>query len=176
MDRCFFIAVVVATVFVYTVAKTSKGDCGKGVSWTLDEDTLVVVFSGKGGMGECNISYGFQFAIVSAIVEEGITSLPKFAFGAYGRLESVSLPKTLQSIGLYSFAGCNSLKQVNISEDNPYFTSIDDVIYDKGATTLYSFPCGKTDNFTTPDFVQTVGKVAFSSCRNLKTYPLEILS
>jgi len=163
MNRCFLLAVAIATV--YTVAETSTGQCGKNVIWTLDEDTKVVVFSGKGDMGECDIPG--KSSIVSAIIEEGITSIPNSAFDSYSHLESVSISKTLQFIGKNAFAGRERLKQINVSQDNPYLSSIDGIVYDKAGTTMYIFPCGKTDNFTTPDFVQTVGKLVFSSCNSL---------
>ncbi|MEE5993784.1 MAG: leucine-rich repeat protein, partial [Oscillospiraceae bacterium] len=52
------------------------------------------------------------------------------------------------------------------SKQNPDYTSIDGILYDKEGTTLICCPAGKS-SITIPDSVTTIGSSAFSGCTSL---------
>ena len=76
------------------------------------------------------------------------------------------------STGSYhSFLG-NNLKLKNISVDsaNPYYCSVDGVLYSKDKTTLYSYPAGKANKeFSTIESATRIEEYAFYGANNLES-------
>lgn len=93
-------------------------------------------------------------AVRSAILEEGVTLIPDNAFFGCHSLEDISLPYTLERIGILAFAECKQINDVHIgplveyigggaftlydhnipislSKDNNYFTILDGILYTK---------------------------------------------
>ena len=60
-------------------------------------------------------------------------------------------------------------KEINVATDNPNYTSIDGILYDKDTTTLIKCPKGKTGNVIVPNSVTSIGQEAFSGCTGLTT-------
>ena len=53
-------------------------------------------------------------------------------------------------------------KAVTVDPDNPYFCSVDGVLFTKDRKTLLCYPCGKEgESYTIPDTVTTIGEAAF---------------
>lgn len=59
------------------------------------------------------------------------------------------------------FEGCFSLEAINVSENNPYYTSVDGVLFNKDKTTIVSYPKGKKGDYTIPDSVTVIGGSSF---------------
>ena len=53
-------------------------------------------------------------SLKEVIIEEGVTTVPNYAFYNCSSLESVTLPSTLTSINQYAFYGCSSLASIII--------------------------------------------------------------
>ncbi len=93
------------------------------------------------------------------------------------KITSIKLPSTLTFIDGSAFILCSSLTEILVHEDNPYFISIDGVLYykndDESSSSfgkpyyLSNFPAGKGGRFTIPYGVTTIGGYAFSHCYNL---------
>jgi hypothetical protein len=65
------------------------------------------------------------------------------------------------------FKGCGKLNEIICN--NPYFQSINGVLFGKDLKTLVAYPPAKMDiEYYIPDSVTTIGKMAFVSCWNLK--------
>lgn len=87
---------------------------------------------------------------------DSILSIGEMAFSETA-LSSVSLPKSVQDIGLRAF-DC----PFHVDDSNEYYTAKDGVLFNKDKTELVSFPCknGLT-SYTIPDFVKKIGAGAF---------------
>ena len=60
------------------------------------------------------------------------------------------------------FYGCESLKTLTVDEENQYFKSVDDVIYNKDMTTLILYAPKKEDtSFSVHATVKTIDAYAF---------------
>lgn len=58
---------------------------------------------------------------------------------------------------------------INIAKDNPVFSSIDGVMFDKSGSTLIKYPKGRKEtHYTIPEAVIEINKEAFEDCKNLK--------
>lgn len=61
---------------------------------------------------------------------------------------------------------CYNLDSIFVEEGNPFFKSIDGILYNKDITTLLSFPCARNKiNF--PNTVIEIGAQSFLNCRKL---------
>lgn len=77
-------------------------------------------------------------------------------------IESIHLPKTLKTLSGSAFSG-SSLKSVTIDSDNPYFTVVNNVIFNKDKTVLYIYPCGlENTSYIIPSTVKTIDQKAFA--------------
>ena len=80
---------------------------------------------------------------------------------------SVTIPKTVRSLYGWGdstdpFFNNPALTSINVDRDNPYWTSVDGVLYTKDMNVLYHYPAGKSGtSFTVPDGVKYVFEYAF---------------
>lgn len=110
------VAMVVLLTLVCINASAESGTCGDNLTWSLEDGTLVV--SGTGDMKSYGISTipwkNSKNLIEKAVVEEGVTSLSRYAFYEATNLAEVQLPSTLTSIGNSAFYECSSLNEINL--------------------------------------------------------------
>ena len=78
-------------------------------------------------------------------------------------ITTLSLPANLEYIGEYAFVGLENLTAFAVSADNPYYTAIDGVLYNKDGSKLIAMPAGRTGGFTVPKEVETIGFGAFEN-------------
>ncbi|MGN0210608.1 MAG: leucine-rich repeat protein [Muribaculaceae bacterium] len=122
---------------------------------------------------------GYFFAgtgVTEFVVPEGFVKIGKAALGE--NITKVTLPSTLEIIpsmgstssGYYGMNLGTGLKQILVAAGNPYFKSIDGVLFSKDGTILYQYPAKRdAESYTIPEGVTSLGIMAFSNCVNLKT-------
>lgn len=93
---------------------------------------------------------------------DSLTEIGNQAFDSCYNLTTVNLPANLEVIDPGAFVGCNKLKNIKIDKDNPNFTSVSGVLYNKKLDRLVMVP-RTIKTFTIPDTVKTIGMSAFSS-------------
>jgi hypothetical protein len=120
-----------------------------------------------------------------------VTGILKGAFSARDDLTSVVIPNSVTFIDTAVFNNSLRLSTIEVSENNPNFAAIDDVLFSKVTNTLISYPCGKSTasyeiprgttaideyavsacahltSVTIPDSVTSIGAGAFTGCREL---------
>lgn len=67
--------------------------------------------------------YSFRTLVKKIVISEGITAIEDNTFLGCIKLESVSLPSTIEKIGNYAFMYCTSLKNIHIPEKASYIAS-----------------------------------------------------
>lgn len=73
-------------------------------------------------------------------------------------------------ISVSAFSGCTALQAIEVSKDNPTYTSIDGVLFNKNCTKLLLYPQGKTDTaYIIPNSIKSIGKGAFSGAGALSS-------
>lgn len=132
------------------------------------------------------------------VIPENITRIDSYAFTGCKSITSVSLPSTLQQIGFGAFQLCTLGKislpanvktltggafvntyitEIDVDESNPYFKSVDGVLYSKDELTLVAFPFQKTEDYEIPEGTTTIGEYAFYNTKITKlTLPSTITS
>ena len=78
------------------------GECGSGVTWTLD-DTGLLVISGSGNMTDSPWQETHQLDIKQVVINQGIKNISERAFNWCKNLENVAIPDSVTVIGGYSF-------------------------------------------------------------------------
>ncbi len=111
---------------------------------------------GDGGFENCGLT--------SITIPNSVTSIGDSAFSE-SALTRITIPGSVTSIGDAAFLYCTSLKAITVDPNNPAYSSLDGVLFDKSRTTLIQCPQGKAGSFTIPDSVTTIRDDAFEACR-----------
>ncbi|WP_024856451.1 leucine-rich repeat domain-containing protein [Ruminococcus albus] len=106
-----------------------------------------------------------------AVISEGTETLGNGAFLNCPNLKTLSLPSTLSEIEPAALAGCSLLDDLILSNENPYFTISDGMLFDKDLTKLvYCSAC--KDSGVIPEGVEEICDYAFAGCTKLKNITL----
>lgn len=98
---------------------------------------------------------------------DSVTEIWNLVFEGCVNLKSIKVPKSVVEIGEQAFYGCSNLTDIIIASDNPKFTSVDGVIYNKEKTEIVSLMNGFKGNFAIPNGVLKIGYWAFNNCTGL---------
>jgi len=82
-------------------------------------------------------------------------------------IQKVNLPKNVKEIGSIAFRHCEGLVRLTVDKENPYFCSMDNVLYSKDMKTLVLCLNSKKGVLKVPDTVTTLGPWPFDSCNEL---------
>ncbi len=148
--------------------------------YTFDGCTIMdkITFAENGLESIANTAFG-RTAFTSMVLPEGLKSLGTKNTSGTGsvfyfcsRLESVTLPSTLESIShsaLYtgSYATTSgtvrpALKNIYVKEGNKNFSSKDGVLFNGDGTELLKYPVGRSSvNYEVPSGTKLIGQYAF---------------
>ena len=133
--------------------------------------------------------YSVKSSVKKLVIGEGITSIGGYAFHDLTNLTSIVLPDTLTTINSATFSkneyvtsvhiggklkvdklnasyggflGGTRLKSVTVSEDSPYYKTVDGVVYSKDGTSLLLYPSAKDGlRYTVEYGTVNIGEYAF---------------
>ncbi|HAJ96447.1 MAG TPA: hypothetical protein DCO72_01750 [Ruminococcus sp.] len=118
------------------------------------------------------------------IIPEDVKFLTQSIFyGNQKNIRSVFIPETVTALN--DSLHCNNLQEINVSEQNPYYSSLDGILYNKTQSVMLIYPHGKksscfrvpegvteieeycafhsvTKRFMIPETVNKIGDLAFS--------------
>ena len=84
-----------------------------------------------------------------------------------GGKRTVALAPSARYVGGSAFSGCTLLARIT-ADNNPYFKSVDGVLYDANMKTLVRVPpASSSSSFAVPAGVTRIGAAAFSGCSTL---------
>ncbi len=114
-------------------------------------------------------NYAFQScsSLTSVIIPNSITNIGEKAFFSCSALTSVTIPYSVIKIDSWAFDNCSSLTSINVEQGNSEYSSADGILYNVNETTLIMCPQGKTGSFAIPNYVTSIGSLAFDGCSGL---------
>ena len=109
----------------------------------------------------------FTFCSALTSVEmPAVETISHQAFGGCSALAYIHLPASCTSVFYNPFVACKSLREITVDENNPDYTSVDGVLYDKNVETLLACP-GSKSFIDIPSSVTTIDVYAFGECSAL---------
>ena len=176
-------------------AVVDTGACGSQLTWTLDEDGLLII-SGTGVMDnltkETDAWHSHLKDICKVLVHDGVTSIGQYAFSHCENLSEVYLPNSLSLLDSFAFEACENLRNIRIpsgvtslgigvfsectfltnlqlSDGNTtFFLSTDGVLFSRNRKKLVCYPPGKTETFyQIPFATEEIIDGAFYNCTRL---------
>lgn len=105
--------------------------------------------------------------VTSISIPDSVTSIGYSAFESCVSLTNVTLGRGVTNIGYHVFFGCSSLAAFQVDPQNPSFSSVDGILFDKGQATLLVYPASRTGNYTVPIGVRLIADGAFDHCGGL---------
>jgi hypothetical protein len=178
-------AVTIPGVVSYNTFNYSVTSIGDQAFYPCAGLTLVTIPNsitsiGNGAFAECS-------ALTNVAIPNSVTSIGDGAFGHCTGLTSLTIPNSVTSIGGSAFNNCTGLTSVTIpasvttigelaftndgsfyvDSNNPNYSSIDGVLYNKALTTLIQCGASKKGSFAIPSSVTYIGRNAFNNCTGL---------
>ena len=105
--------------------------------------------------------------LTSITIPNDVTSIGDYAFYNCTGLTSITIPSSVTSIGQQVFYNCTGLTQIIVDSNNSNFSSLDGVLFNKDWTLLIAYPNGKSEQYTIPNSVTSIGNYAFYDCTGL---------
>ncbi len=103
-------------------------------------------------------AYAFMYCPLKEnfTIPESVTTIGEHAFDT-ADIWYVTIPAAVASIGDGAFSDCINLREIKTDADNPYFTAVGGVLFNKDMTELITYPAGRQQSsYTVPNGVRTI--------------------
>ncbi|HEX4120376.1 MAG TPA: leucine-rich repeat domain-containing protein [Verrucomicrobiae bacterium] len=101
-----------------------------------------------------------------------VTSIADAAFDNCATLTNVTIGANVTNVGGNVFYDCSNLTAITVDSNNPAYSSMAGVLFDKSQTTLIQCPGGEAGSYAVPSTVTNIGGDAFFYCGGLASVAL----
>ena len=106
--------------------------------------------------------------LTEALIEEGVQKLGDQVFYSCDDLKKITIPDSVTEVGTNPFSDCDKLTEIILSQDHPFLTVQDGVLFTKPEHRLVFYPTQRSDTeYTVPEGTEIIGAYAFSRAYNL---------
>lgn len=108
-------------------------------------------------------------SLKEVIFPESLVSIDSCAFDGCTQLEEITFPGGIEEIDEKAFWNCVNIKNINVSENNEKFKSINGNLYSKDGSVLYAYAPAKEDTTVVISAnVKEIYSRAFASAKNIE--------
>lgn len=121
-----------------------------------------------------------SFTVKDAVDGTPVTELQAFSIANAEYLEEIHIGKNISRIDSWALANCPKLRAIHVDAENPWFCSVDGVLFTKDMKTLLVYPNNSHGvtydwtggyathgQYTVPDSVEIINDRAFYKCTGL---------
>lgn len=106
-----------------------------------------------------NAFLGCQFEHFN--IPSTVTKIDAYAFRMCKQLREITIPASVRQIGYSPFRGCTRLQNIDVDSQNPNYTSIDGILYNKNVTELIQIPYPrKMEAYIAPSTLVSINREA----------------
>lgn len=112
-------------------------------------------------------------SIPATLNGQTVCAIDSSSFGTK-TLTTLTIPNSVTFIGIPNwaegtFTNCPALTNIHVASDNPVYSSVDGVLFNKSKSTLLQYPGSRTQtSYTVPNGVNTIGAMAFDGAAHLQ--------
>lgn len=117
-------------------------------------------------------AFSYCSALTNIVLGDGITIIESRVFYECNNLRNLYLPESVTDVWNSAFNSCHGLTNITVATNNPTYSSIDGVVFDKDQSSLLHVPAGTQGRYVVPDGTQLIGDYAFDNCGNLSCVEL----
>lgn len=135
---------------------------GNGIFITachVSDSELVVpdTIDGKPVVGIMSLGKSVKYA-QTITIPDSVTYISKeIVDGTYrNEIQTINIGKGVANLDADAFSECEYLKAINVSEENPNYSSVDGVVYNKSGDTLVVYPLGQGNIYTVTENVTNI--------------------
>lgn len=102
-------------------------------------------------------------------IPDQTTSIGNYAFQGCTGLTTLILSSSVRTIGNGMLNGCLNIQEISLNSDNPYYSTLNGVLYNNTRTSLIIYPAGKqSQTFEIPDGVTEIKSSGFFGAKALE--------
>jgi hypothetical protein len=136
--------------------------------WSFkDSDSLTSVLMGSNVRIIENQTFSGCTRLASITLPDSLIRVGELAFYGCSSLRRIDLPNGLIDIGGGAFARCTGLTEIEVGAENPTYSSVGGVLFNKSQTTLIQYPCARSGSYAIPGSASSVEYRAFDGCTGL---------
>ena len=115
------------------------------------------------------LAFASNYFLIEVILGDHLEEVGSYAFARCSSLSFMSLPAQTTRLGVSPFHDCTMLLEIEVDPNNPCYSSIDGVLYNKEQTQLIQYPAGLNDDvYRIPDTVQEIAENAGYDAQDLE--------
>ena len=124
-----------ATAANHAFMPLNSGACGDSLTYSFDPGTGKLTISGSGAMADYFGAsrtpwFLYRESILSVVIENGATTISRYAFDGCTGLSSVTIPSSVTTVGYRAFRNCSRLTGVTISNPDCVIGDSDYDVFD----------------------------------------------
>ena len=115
------------------------------------------------------LAFASNYFLMELMLGDHLEEVGSYAFARCSSLSFMSLPAQTTRLGVSPFHDCTMLLEIEVDPNNPCYSSIDGVLYNKEQTQLIQYPAGLYDDFyKVPDTVREIAENACYDAQDLE--------
>jgi hypothetical protein len=140
---------------VTTIGSSAFSNCSGLTSINIPSSVTTI---GSSVFSNCN-------GLTSINIPSSVTTIESTAFSNCNGVTSINIPSSVTSIKSYAFMNCSGSFMVD--PNNPNYSSLDGVLFNKTQSTIVQCPTSKSGAYIIPTSVTSIGSSSFGYCNGL---------